>query len=330
MNHNLETMNIELTTTCPLHCPQCYCSLTGGKNIDLQTAIYWIKEGGKAGIKEVMLSGGETMCYPYIYDVIKAARTYCGHPNVALSGFRFTQATYEKLVEAGIEGIFISLNGSTEEINSQSRDGFNLAISALKLLQKNQFPNTTINWVMHSNNADDFINVVKLAEKYDVANVVIIGVKPDSKKSLSTIPSKAQMYTIKDIVQAQKGKPHIFIESCFSPLLALTLDTKLFGNMNIGKNKGCHAGRSTFSVSVDGLLSPCRHLEYFEEYHSLEEYWENSKILKQLRDMDNEQPEEPCNSCRFMKYCRHCAAINSKLENRLFRGNKYCNLAEIS
>ena len=58
----LDTMNIELTTRCPLRCPQCYCTLTGGKNIDLNTAIYWIKEGASLGVKEVMLSGGETLC----------------------------------------------------------------------------------------------------------------------------------------------------------------------------------------------------------------------------------------------------------------------------
>lgn len=324
----IETMNIELTTTCPLRCPQCYCSLTGGKNIDLQTAIRWIKEGGKMGVKDVMLSGGETLCYPYLFEVVKASRKYCGNANVALSGFKFTQDVFEKLLEAGITGIFISLNGSSEEINVQTRDGYGMAISALRLLQKNRFPNTTINWVMHASNADDFINVVKLAESYDVAQIVVIGVKPDSKHTLNTIPSREQMLQVRDIVRRQKGKTKIFVESCFSPMLALVSDTKLFGNMNVGKNKGCGAGRNTFSVSVDGLLSPCRHLEYFEKYETLAEYLENSPIQKRLRAMDADPPAEPCGSCRLMNYCRPCAAINSKLENSLYRGNKYCRIAE--
>lgn len=325
-----ETMNIELTTNCPLRCPQCYCSLTGGKNIDLQTAIHWIKEGAGLGVKDVMLSGGETLCYPHIYEVVRAAKEYCGGANVALSGFRFTQEVYDKLVKAGVTGIFISLNGSTEEINSQTRDGYHLAIAALELLQKNQFPHTTINWVMHSSNADDFINVVEIAERYDVAELVILAVKPDSKHSLNTIPSREQMLAVRDIIRSHKGKTKIFVESCFSPMLALVCDTKLFGNMNVGKNNGCGAGRTTFSVSVDGLLSPCRHLEYYEKYETAADYWENSPIQKRLREIDREQPAEPCSSCRFMKYCRHCAAINSKLEGKLFRGNQYCSIYECS
>ena len=123
------TMNLELTTNCPLHCPQCYCTLTGGKNLDLTTALYWLAEGRKAGVKEVMLSGGETMCYPHLYEVIHAANAYCGTANVALSGFGLNQTTYEKLIFSGVGGIFISLNGSTEKINSLTRDGFDLAIS---------------------------------------------------------------------------------------------------------------------------------------------------------------------------------------------------------
>ena len=85
-----ETMNIELTTNCPLHCPQCYCSLTGGKNIDLNIAVHRIQEGAEMGVKEVMLSGGETLCYPHIYELIQAAHTYCENVNIALSGCYFT------------------------------------------------------------------------------------------------------------------------------------------------------------------------------------------------------------------------------------------------
>ena len=138
------SMNIELTTNCPLSCPQCYCQLIGGKNIDLHKALYWIKEAGRFGLKQVRLSGGETLCYPYIYEVIAAAHKYCGEAVVALSGFNFTQDVYDKLVDAGVTEIHISLNGSTEKINSLTRGGFELSLSALKLLKRNSFPHTWI------------------------------------------------------------------------------------------------------------------------------------------------------------------------------------------
>ncbi len=320
-------MNIELTSRCPLRCPQCYCSLTGGKDIDLETAIYWIKEGAKFGVKEVMLSGGETMCYPHIFEVVSAAKQYCGGANVALSGYNFNQDTYEKLISAGVTAIYISLNGSTKEINSITRDGYELAISALELLSENKYDNTTINWVMHSSNADDFPNVLKIAEKYNVKFLTVMAVKPDSKKELKTIPTLEQMEFVKSVIRSYKGNVKILVESCFSPMLALVCDTKLFGNMNVGKNKGCGAGRNTFSVSVDGLLSPCRHLEYFESYETLEDYIQKSEIQKKIRGLEDEK-RKPCKDCRYTDYCRHCLAINAKLHNDIYIGNEHCPIYE--
>lgn len=321
----LDTMNIELTTLCPLHCPQCYCSLTMGKNIDLQTAVHWIKEAGKHGVRAVMLSGGETLCYPHLYDVVNAANKYCGISNVALSGYGFTKSILKGLIDVGIGGIYISLNGSTEEINSQTRDGFHLSMAALQLLCENKFPHTHINWVMHNNNSDDFINIISIAEEYKVKSLVVMAVKPDSNYDLVTIPSKEQMLNVKQIIKGYTGKVNIIIESCYSPMLALLSDTKLFGNFNIGKNKGCMAGRSTFSVSVDGKLSPCRHLEYFEEYSQLDDYWHKSKILHKIRETEDTK-RKPCSTCSYGDFCRHCLAINSKINNDIFIGYETCQL----
>ena len=323
-----EVMNIELTTKCPLRCPQCYCSLSGGKDIELNTAIHWLKEGKKAGVKEVMLSGGETLCYGHLFELLAEASALDLKTNVALSGVGFTQDVYDKLVSAKIGEIFISLNGSTEEINAYTRDGFKYAIAALELLQKNKYSKTTINWVMHSSNADDFENMVNLAEQLQVASIDIIGVKPDSKYSLSTLPTKEQIKKVKQIILSHKGRTKIFVESCNSPLLTFVCDTRLFGNMNVGKNRGCGAGRTTFSVNVDGLLSPCRHLEYYEKYSSIEEYSLASPIIHKLQQRLIDPPQEPCLSCRFIDNCIPCAAINSKLEGNLARGFKKCPVYE--
>lgn len=322
------TMNIELTTKCPLHCPQCYCSLTGGKSIELATAIHWLKEGKKAGVKEVMLSGGETLCYDHLYELISEASKIGLNSNVALSGIGFSQSVYEKLISSGVSGIFISLNGSTEEINELTRDGYKYALAALDLLSRNRYQNTTINWVMHASNADDFENVVQLAEQFNVASLVVIGVKPDSKHSLSTIPSKEQIKRVKEVILSHKGKTKIYVESCNSPLLTYVCDTRLFGNMNVGRNRGCGAGRNTFSVNVDGLLSPCRHLDYFEKHSCIEEYIAYSPIIKALQQRLNESPQDPCANCRFNDNCIPCAAINSKLEGNLSRGFKKCPVYE--
>ena len=331
MNEDVSTgfspkvMNIELTTKCPLHCPQCYCSLTGGKDIDPDTAIYWLQEGGKHGVKYVMLSGGETLCYPHLFDIIKAAKTYCGYPNVALSGVGLTQDVLDHMIRAGVYEICISLNGSTREINELTRDGYEYAINALDLLCRNGFENSTINWVMHSNNSDDFENMLHIAERYNVRSIDIIGLKPDSNNQLITLPSNEQMHHLRDIIRKYNGRVKISIETCYSPMLAYACDTALFGNLNNGPGIGCMAGRNSFSVSVDGMLSPCRHLDVFENFKTLKEYWHGSKILDTIRSVEKNK-KEPCSICYLSEHCRPCLAISLLSTNEYCMSNGYCNL----
>lgn len=325
MDNKVKLLNFELTTACPLNCPQCYCSLNTRKNMDRGTAFYWIDEAARNGVETLNFSGGETMCYSYLYEVIQYAH-HCGlKVNVALSGFGFNRESYEKLIESGVNGIFISLNGSTDKINSYSRNGYHLAISALELLKKERYENTTINWVMQISNADDFENMISLAETYQVARLVVISLKPDSANELSYAPTKQQIKKVASIIRKYDGPVQVCVESCFSPMLALLGESFFFGNTNVGDEKGCMAGRRFASINVDGLLSPCRHLYYFEKWDTLQAYWEHSEILSRVRNVENDV-REPCQSCHYGPYCRHCLAINACMNNDIYLGNQFCAL----
>ena len=319
-------MNIELTTACPLRCPQCYCSLEGGKHISLQTAVKYLKQAKALGLKHVELSGGETLCYPHLYDLIREATVLGIDSNIAISGWHFNEEVLQKLKDAGLSHIFVSLNGPTEELNARSRDGYEYAISALKILKESDFSEVYINWVMHRDTADYLPDLIQLAQEYNVKAIVIMAPKPTSKHELHTLPTKEQMERTVQLIRTNRPG-FLTVESCFSPLLAMASDTKFLGNLNVGLFKGCSAGRTMLSVSVDGLLSPCRHLEYFEKWDSLEEYWMNSPILRKIRGLEDNK-KEPCASCKYSKYCRHCLAVNSKLNNDLYIGNELCALAE--
>lgn len=324
MNKYIPTgMNLELTTCCPLRCPQCYCTLEGGKHLDFEIAKKRVFEACNLGVKQIHMSGGETMCYPHLYSLISFAKKNGATVNVALSGYKFDQSAYEKIVSSGVDGIFISLNGSTKEINEKTRDGFDLAIQALTLLKNNGFNKTYINWVMHSYNSSDFLNMLNLAEKFNVAGVVVLAFKPDSKKHLDSFPSKEQIYFLAECIRNYKGNVKIGVESCFSQLLAVIKETKLFGNLNTGEYKGCRAGTYNFSINVDGDFSPCRHIDCYEKYDSVESYWNNSKMLNKIRDAESNK-KEPCLSCIYSNYCRHCLAVNYKLFNGVYIGNTTC------
>lgn len=319
-----QMMNIELTTKCPLRCPQCYCDLENGKDIDKDIAIKWLKDAAVSGIRIVCLSGGETLCYPHLTDLIRECKKLGLESNIALSGALVTKEKLLEIIEAGVTGIYVSLNGSTSEINGKSRDGFELAIKTLELLKEINFENRGINWVMHSFNADDFENIVRIAEEMKVKTIDVMVFKPDSHAALPSVPSGEQIRTVAKFIKNYEGPVEIGSESCFSQMRML-LKNSFVGNMNIGVEKGCGAGRDSVSINIDGKLTPCRHLNFAEEFDNIEEYWNKSEFLEKLRTVE-ETITEPCADCRYSKNCLPCMDINYRMKGIIQFSNDYCDI----
>ncbi len=79
-----------------------------------------------------------------------------------------------KPVLAGVGGIFCFAERQHKKIGSKTRDGYELAIHVLELLRDMAFDGVHINWVMHSNNADDFANMITLCETYKVSALSVM------------------------------------------------------------------------------------------------------------------------------------------------------------
>lgn len=318
-----EIMNIELTTRCPLRCPQCYCDLNQGKDITKEVALKYIKQAARLKIPFINLSGGETLVYPFLIELLAAIRAEGLNSAIAISGWGFDATKLEELKQAGIDEIYVSLNGSTSEVNAKSRAGYELAINALKILQIDQQVKYYINWVARNDNVEDFPNLVSLAKENGAKGVVILESKPDADNALQAVLSKENFLKLAHYLKqpAHQELP-IMVEPCFSPMRAYIYNAYLW-NRNTGVNKGCGAGRNAMAVDVDGNLIPCRHLLYPERYDNIQDYWWNSTVLDKLRSFEDNQGE-PCRSCYLTKHCLSCRAVADKVEEDLFSGNNYC------
>ena len=101
-------------------CPQCYCDLNRGRDLSPDQARYWLDEAAKAGVRVVNLSGGETMCYPHIYEVTEYAASLGMEVNIAVSGYHFGEQEIWRFVNAGIGDICVS--PQRKSIPSQETD----------------------------------------------------------------------------------------------------------------------------------------------------------------------------------------------------------------
>ena len=232
----------------------------------------------------------------------------------------------DQLIKAGIGGVFVSINAPTAKQNALTRDGFELAIHALEVLAETKFENTYINWVMHRETANTLPDMIELVQPYHPKGIVIMTPKPDAAHTLRSLPTTEQMEAVIQIIRQNKSDIDLFIESCFSPMLALRGRNRLWENLNRGLSKGCSAGLLSVSVNVEGKFSPCRHLDFFESFDSLKDYWEQSEILNRIRNL-KEHTSEHCLQCEFCQFCRPCLAVNTKIKNVLMLGNEYCLLS---
>lgn len=308
-------MNLELSDYCPLSCPQCFVHLNEGRQMSLETAQYWLREAALAGVSCVSLSGGETACYPYLKEVIGVCSQLGLRSAASFSGAGLTEQLLKQIVGAGLDEIYISLNGSTKEINSMSRDGYEEALAALALLKNFDDTCVGINWVMHHNNSLDFSNMLTLCQDYGIKRLVVLSLKVDSKEALGDYPDLEDFENVAEIIKGYKGPVDIQVESCLSQLRAVLFQGHLF-NENTGLLRGCGAGRDRLSVSCEGKLIPCRHLNLAEEWNSISEYWEKSPVLKNIRDI-YDKPTGKCAGCNFNMKCLPCVDIVYSLHDRI-------------
>jgi pyrroloquinoline quinone biosynthesis protein E len=311
-----ELIHIELTTRCPLRCPQCYCNLTNGKDIDLLILYKLLEEAARIGVSHIALSGGEPLVYPYLEDVVKKIDDLGMYSGMSTSGHGLTDDGIKKLKAAGLKEIFVSINGSTKEIHHKSRDGYKEGINALKLLKKNSLK-YNVNWVARKDNVKDFPKLVELCKSYGVKGIYILVLKPDSQYQSENFLSRDDFLNLAEYVD-KYDDPDCFlhVEPCYSYLHA-------YLNRDNQKNIGCNAGRRMMAIDVEANMMPCRHMFYPEKFNSINEYWHQSEILKKLRTIE-ENIKEPCKSCEFIAYCRCCRASCEKLYGDFFAGEKQC------
>lgn len=314
-------LQIEITTRCSLHCPQCYKDLREERDIDYEWLCGLLKGQKDYGLKAVMLNGGEPLLYPHILPLLQMLEEWQIRSNCFTSGLGIHKATAARL--RGLSNLFlnISLNGSMEEINALSRDGYAVALKAISCLNAEGIA-FGINWVARSDNVYDFPNVIELAEKYHANNILVVGNKINSNGFLESPLSLEELCHLNAIIteyEKGNGKIPVIIQQCYTDL------SLLHGLSPYPINNGCSAGRIFCAINCKGQFMPCTHLPYYETYESINDYWTKSEILKQLREV-TPKSLAGCSDCQKKDNCIFCRATERGTVRDLRSGRSHCIL----
>ncbi len=291
----------ELTHRCPLGCPYCSNPLAldaRESELDSQTWARVFKEVAALGVLQVHLSGGEPGARRDLVEITAAARSSGLYTNLITSAVGITANTLEKLVEAGLDHVQISIQDS----DADSAD--KIANYAGAFARKTALANRvvalkiplTVNCVVHRGNIDRITAMVELAislgaSRVEIAHVQYYGWALRNRDSL--MPSADQVARAVKAVEELRKRYHgkIVIDAVLPDYYAR------FPKPCVGGG-----GRRSLNVTPAGKVLPCHAAEVIPDLefwnvrdHSLADIWTNSPAFKAFRG--TAWMKEPCRSC---------------------------------
>lgn len=266
-------IHIELTERCPLNCSQCYCTLDRGQDLPWDACRSYISEAAELGTRRVLLTGGEPLLYERLNDAIKLIEDLEMESIFSTSGVGLTTEKAIELKKCGLSKVYVSLNGSCEEIHNKSRNCFNEGVKAIKMLKKEGLW-CGINWVARHDNVEDFPKLCALAKELEVDRIDILSNKPDKNSQVVSKISEEELIRLSQTIREDYLQGYVTVELCYPEL------TKLLPNGKLPTMCGeCTAGRLFMEVNVDGSFSKCRHQGNKDyEFSEMKAYWDQCEF----------------------------------------------------
>ena len=291
----------ELTHRCPLGCPYCSNPLAlepREAELDMQTWARVFREAAALGVLQVHLSGGEPGARRDLVEITSAAHAAGLYTNLITSAVGITAKTLQKLGEAGLDHVQISIQDSEPE-SADHIAGYEGAFARKRALAAEvvrlKIP-LTVNAVMHRANIDRIEEMVALALKLDATRVEIAHVQYYGwalKNRATLMPSSEQVKRAAAAVEGLRKQHHgeIVIDAVVPDYYA-RLPKPCVGGW----------GRRSLNVTPVGKVLPCHAAESIPDLefwsvrdHSLADIWANAPAFNAFRGTD--WMREPCRSC---------------------------------
>jgi PqqA peptide cyclase len=294
------TLLAELTHRCPLHCPYCSNPLEMIRAEGELATEDWKRVFTQAralGVLQLGLSGGEPMVRKDLEELASHARSLGLYSTLVTSGLGLTRARAERLREAGLEHIQVSIQDVDPETAERIAgvSSVKQKRAAVAIVKELGFA-LSINVVLHRANLDRIGAIIDLAaemgaDRIELANTQYYGWALENRASL--MPTREQVAhakaTAEDAMRRYKGRMQILFvlpdyfeqypKPCYGgwgkQYLVVAPD---------GKVLPCHGATQITTLSFDNVRD-----------RSLEWIWHQSPAFQAYRG--DGWMREPCRSC---------------------------------
>lgn len=293
----------ELTHRCPLQCPYCSNPLELERaNTELTTEEWQsvMRQAAELGVLQIHLSGGEPTARRDLEEIVKAAADAGLYTNLITAAVLLKRDRLEKLKEAGLDHVQISIQDSDARPENADRIGGYKGGSAKKKVVAGWVRELglplTINAPIHRHNVDNVDGIINYAVELGADRVEIAHVQYYAwalKNRAALMPTREEFNKAAKIVEkAREDLKGIIVIDSVVPDYYAKYPKPCMGGW----------GRGIINVTPSGRVLPCHAAESitgldFDNIRDkpLAEIWLNGDAFQKYRGTD--WMKEPCRTC---------------------------------
>ncbi len=302
----------EVTRNCNLACIHCRASAASGPHegeLSTEECRRIIDDIISFSEPTVIVTGGEPLMRPDIFDIIEYGNRKGLRMVIALNGTLLDPLAAQKLKSSGIRRVSLSLDGKDRQGHDSFRgvDGsFDAVIRASRILRETDLA-FQINTTVTTLNVGDLEDIYRLtmflgAVAWHVFLLVPVGRGTGLKgKELSAKEYEDVLHRLHDIERMSELEMKVTCAPHYYRIVKEGGDTP--------KSAGCLAGKSFMFISHRGMAQPCGYLEADSgdvRKDGVKKVWEDSDVFRRLRDLQSYRGK--CGGCRYISICGGCRA----------------------
>ena len=302
----------ELTRRCNLRCAHCRASAGKGVSdeLTLDEAKRVVDDIASFAHPILILTGGEPLLCPHVWELIAYARAKGLKPVVGTNGTLVDAAVAARLAEAGVSRISVSIDFPTAEAHDAFRGvkgAFDAAVAGIRAARAAGIE-VQINTTVTRLNRHLLEDIHALAVSLDAQALHPFLLVPTGRGAdLADVEMSAAEYeeTLRWVCERQKDSP---LE--FKPTDAPQFHRIVRQQGGCGlRGKGCLAGTGFAFISAVGDVQPCG---YFDlklgnvRETPFSRIWRESPVLDDLRHP--ERLKGKCGVCEYKGVCGGCRA----------------------
>lgn len=312
----LYSAGLELTLACPCRCETCGSS-AGKKRARELDAGQWFKVLSSLetlGCKRVGLLGGEPLLYPEWPAVARAAKEKGMAVEMITSGVGFREDTVQKMTEAGLVSVTVSVDG-TEAIHDAQRrvdGGFQQSMAAIREMDKAGIK-VGVNTQINTRSLPTLDTLASTLESAGVLGWQLQLTLPRGRAAEDiglSLPPEAMpevLAALRRLVKRPGLRPFITDNIGY-----MTKDDPVLRTPPRISSRcwlGCFAGLRVVGITSDGNVKGCLALpdEAVEGnilHESLEAIWNDPTRFAYNRSFEPAALSGDCATCKFGNICR--------------------------